>query len=77
MPHTFRTTLAGAFTLISTAAIAQEGPLVTTDWLEANLQNPAVRLSEVSVNPGVFERGPYSRGHQFCPAHRPGRSGAP
>lgn len=57
MHHIFRSTLAGAFTLIATAAIAQEGPLVTTDWLEANLQNPALRLIEVSVNPGVFERG--------------------
>lgn len=39
------------------AAAAQEGPLVTTEWLEANLDNPAVRVIEVSVNPGVFERG--------------------
>lgn len=42
---------------LATTALAQEGPLVTTEWLEANLQNPEVRLIEVSVNPGVFERG--------------------
>ncbi|MDR7127447.1 sulfurtransferase [Pseudotabrizicola sp. 4114] len=42
---------------LATTALAQEGPLVTTEWLEANLQNPDVRLIEVSVNPGVYERG--------------------
>lgn len=57
MKAAFRTLAAGALALIATAAAAQEGPLVTTEWLEANLQNPAVRLIEVSVNPGVFERG--------------------
>ncbi len=31
--------------------------LVTADWLEENLENPAVRVIEVSVIPGVFERG--------------------
>lgn len=31
--------------------------LVTADWLEQNLDNPQVRVIEVSVNPGVFERG--------------------
>ncbi|SEH56248.1 thiosulfate/3-mercaptopyruvate sulfurtransferase [Rheinheimera pacifica] len=31
--------------------------LVSTDWLEKNLQDPKVRLIEVSVNPGVYERG--------------------
>ncbi len=51
------TFLAGSFGLIAGAALAQDGPLVTTDWLEANLNDPAVRLIEVSVNPGVYERG--------------------
>ncbi|WP_279478783.1 sulfurtransferase [Aureimonas sp. SK2] len=36
---------------------APEGPLVTTEWLEKNLGDPALRLVEVSVEPGVFERG--------------------
>lgn len=31
--------------------------LVSTDWVEQNLQNPKVRILEVSVNPGVYERG--------------------
>ena len=31
--------------------------LVSTDWLEKNLDNPKVRIVEVSVVPGVFERG--------------------
>lgn len=43
------------------AALAQEAPtrevLVTADWLEQNLDNPNVRVIEVSVIPGVFERG--------------------
>lgn len=39
------------------AAAAPEGPLVTTEWLEQNLNDPAVRVIEVSVNPGVYERG--------------------
>ena len=46
---------------LSTAAYAAdpipEGPLVTTEWLANNLDNPAIRLIEVSVNPGVYERG--------------------
>ena len=31
--------------------------LVTTDWLEKNLKNPKLRLIEVSVDTGVYERG--------------------
>lgn len=31
--------------------------LVSTDWLQKNLNDPKVRVIEVSVNPGVFERG--------------------
>lgn len=38
-------------------AMASDGPLVTTEWLEENLENPEIRLLEVSVNPGVYERG--------------------
>ena len=43
------------------AAVAQtgnaSGPLVNGEWLEKNLNNPKVRIVEVSVDPGVFERG--------------------
>jgi thiosulfate/3-mercaptopyruvate sulfurtransferase len=31
--------------------------LVSADWLEQNLENPQVRIIEVSVVPGVYERG--------------------
>ncbi|MEX1021353.1 MAG: sulfurtransferase, partial [Litorilinea sp.] len=36
---------------------AGHASLVSTDWLAENLENPAVRLIEVSVIPGVYERG--------------------
>ncbi|WEK02958.1 MAG: sulfurtransferase [Candidatus Devosia phytovorans] len=42
---------------ISFAAAAQEGPLVTAEWVQENLQNPDVRIFEVSVDTGVYERG--------------------
>ena len=38
-------------------AQAPSGPLVTGEWLEKNLNDPKVRIAEVSVEPGVFERG--------------------
>jgi thiosulfate/3-mercaptopyruvate sulfurtransferase len=38
-------------------AAAPAGPLVGTDWLEKNIADPSLRIIEVSVNPGVFERG--------------------
>jgi thiosulfate/3-mercaptopyruvate sulfurtransferase len=42
----------------SAGVLAQSNPnLVSTDWLEKNLNNPKVRIVEVSVNPGLFERG--------------------
>ncbi|MGA0593645.1 sulfurtransferase [Enterovirga sp. CN4-39] len=33
------------------------GALVTTEWLEKNLDQPKLRVLEVSVEPGLFERG--------------------
>jgi thiosulfate/3-mercaptopyruvate sulfurtransferase len=33
------------------------GPLVTGEWLEKNLNDPKVRIAEVSVESGLFERG--------------------
>jgi thiosulfate/3-mercaptopyruvate sulfurtransferase len=41
----------------SALAAAPEGPLVTTDWLAKNLKDSKLRIIEVSVNPGVYERG--------------------
>lgn len=32
------------------------GPLVSTEWLAQNLDNTQVRVVEVSVNPGLYER---------------------
>jgi len=49
--------LAASVGLAGTPARAETGPLVTTEWLEKNLDNPKVRVVEVSVEPGVFERG--------------------
>ncbi|MBX3576507.1 MAG: sulfurtransferase [Rhizobiaceae bacterium] len=42
--------------VFSTAAYAAE-PLVTADWVQQNLDNPKVRIFEVSVDTGVYERG--------------------
>ena len=39
------------------AFAAGEAPLVTTDWLERSLDDPKLRIVEVSVEPGQFERG--------------------
>lgn len=54
------TLLVGLATLGGSAAFAATpipaGPLVSTDWLAQNLDNGKVRLIEVSVNPGVYER---------------------
>ena len=46
--------LAGSAAMASTAIPA--GPLVSTEWLSQNLDNPKVRVIEVSVNPGLYER---------------------
>ena len=59
----FKTVVAAGASLLVVGTVAAQtvggaaGPLVTTDWLEANLKNPKVRIVEVSVNPGVFEKG--------------------
>jgi len=53
--------LALVISVVGVAAVnAQEAApsaLVTADWVEQNLENPAVRVIEVSVDPGQFERG--------------------
>lgn len=43
--------------VVWSAAAAASEYLVSTDWLEKNLKDPKVRIIEVSVNPGVYERG--------------------
>ncbi len=47
---------AAAMILAGTAAQAAE-PLVTAEWVQDNLDNPKVRVFEVSVDTGVYERG--------------------
>ena len=59
---TLKTILAAAVALafgtaVIPAAQAQSNALVTTEWLEKNLSNPKVRVVEVSVETGLFERG--------------------
>jgi thiosulfate/3-mercaptopyruvate sulfurtransferase len=48
--------LVAALGLVAAAVGAQDA-LVTTEWLADNLRNPNVKVVEVSVNPGVYERG--------------------
>lgn len=54
--------VAGLALANTTAATPAASPatadvLVTTDWLEKNLRAPNLRVIEVSVNPGVYEKG--------------------
>ncbi|MEX0591560.1 MAG: rhodanese-like domain-containing protein, partial [Xanthobacteraceae bacterium] len=42
---------------LTAAAAAQQGPVVDAEWLSVNLNNPNLRVFEVSVDPGVYERG--------------------
>ena len=44
-------------TAFAQASVDGSGPLVSTDWLDRNLKNPKLRVIEVSVNPGLYERG--------------------
>lgn len=58
-PKLFRLLVAVAATTLGTAAFAEPAkePLVNYEWVQKNLDNPKVRLVEVSVDPGVYERG--------------------
>ncbi|WP_159992426.1 sulfurtransferase [Roseomonas sp. 18066] len=51
---------AGALAQAPTPAVAPQSrpsPVVDSAWLAERLQDPKVRVLEVSVNPGLFERG--------------------
>jgi thiosulfate/3-mercaptopyruvate sulfurtransferase len=49
--------LGALFCKFALAAVSlPSGPLVSTDWLAKNLNEPGIRIIEVSVNPGVYER---------------------
>jgi thiosulfate/3-mercaptopyruvate sulfurtransferase len=43
--------------LVLCGSAAARDVLVTTDWVYKNLQNPKVRLLDVSVDPGAYEKG--------------------
>ncbi len=54
----FTTVVAAGVGLVAMAASAlASSALVTGEWLEKNLKDPKVRVIEVSVEPGVYERG--------------------
>ena len=50
--------------LWSSFSFANSDFLVESDWVEKNLNNPNVRLIEVSVSAGDYERG-HIQGHVF------------
>jgi thiosulfate/3-mercaptopyruvate sulfurtransferase len=52
----FRAAIAAGLFSLSAFAAVTDGPLVTTDWLAQNLKDAKIRVIEVSVNPGVYER---------------------
>lgn len=61
--HVARGLLLAAAAAVSAAlaatahAGAAKEPIVTYEWVQKNLENPKVRIIEVSVDPGVYERG--------------------
>ena len=52
-----RVVLLWALLFAAPAIAASSNFLVSTDWLEKNLNNPKLRIIEVSVDTGVYERG--------------------
>ncbi len=52
-----RTGIALWLALAAAAPAAAQDVLVTTDWVFQNLRDDRVRVLEVSVDPGVYERG--------------------
>lgn len=53
----FRHVLGLVLVSLASASLAASDFLVSTDWLEKNLNNKDLRILEVSVDPGQFERG--------------------
>ncbi len=49
--------MALAAAVATTASATGSDALVSADWVEQNLSNPDVRVFEVSVDTGVYERG--------------------
>lgn len=58
IPRSLSTRLGLALVLAAVATVSRAGDaLVTTDWLADHLEDPTVRIVEVSVDPGVYEQG--------------------
>jgi thiosulfate/3-mercaptopyruvate sulfurtransferase len=51
------TILTGALLCVAVTIVQASDVLVTTGWVAENLNNPEIRIVEVSVEPGKFERG--------------------
>ncbi|AHF93234.1 sulfurtransferase [Opitutaceae bacterium TAV5] len=49
--------LVAAVAVATPASVSAKEVLVTTEWAAQNAANPAVRIIEVSVNPGLYEQG--------------------
>jgi thiosulfate/3-mercaptopyruvate sulfurtransferase len=47
----------GVAAVLALPAAAQQGSVIDAEWLSKNLNNAKVRVFEVSVDPGVYERG--------------------
>ncbi len=45
---------------------AEKSPLVSTEWLEKNIDSRKLRIVEVSVDPGVYERGHIPGAHTIA-----------
>jgi len=54
-----------AFLFTSQLALANSNVLVDTNWLSKNINNPKVSIIEVSVKPGVYEKGHIQRAVNF------------
>jgi thiosulfate/3-mercaptopyruvate sulfurtransferase len=57
---------AGATSATAPLRDAEKSPLVSTEWLEKNIDSPKLRIVEVSVDPGVFERGHIPGAHNVA-----------
>ncbi|GJD52690.1 Putative thiosulfate sulfurtransferase [Methylobacterium crusticola] len=57
---------AGASATAAPVRDAAKSPLVSTEWLEKNLDQPKLRIVEVSVDPGVYERGHIPGAHNIA-----------
>ena len=52
-----KVTILIVFLFTSQLVLAKSSALVDTNWLAKNINNPKVSIIEVSVKPGVYERG--------------------